>query len=438
ENDLRGKILSTNPHVVIADDSPMEGISDFHNVLSQLTELEGVMDAIPYVQGDVIITSRENRNVSLTLRGIDPADIVESDHHLQGGLVSGDIGNLLKPERLVPSARWLLRQSPRGILEEATESGPAPQPEATKPSNPEPNPIEPTPIEPTPINGVIEPTLIPGVDDQSDVPLDEGIRPTILLGQELATSLRVDVGSEVTVVSPQDGAGFLGVQPRARTFRVAGVFHTGMYEFDLKLAYIAISEAQRFFHLGPDINRIELRLSDVDRSDEVVAQIVPIIAHQSSLTAIDWKHLNKNLFSALQLEKIVMFVVLGFIIFVASLNVIGSLAMIIIEKSREIAILKSMGAARREIFGTFMFLGTVIGAIGSAAGLGVGLLTCWFIQYVGIQLPRQYYIDKLPVHIDPMTVTTVFLAGIALCVIATIYPALEAERIEPVEGLRND
>jgi len=419
ENDLRSKILSTNPHVVIQDDEPMEGIDDVRGKLEKLRQIAGVTAAIPYVQGDVIITSRENRNVSLTLRGIDPADISGAEHHLTDDVVSGGLQNLMAPERIVPSTRWRLRQMP-------------PSPDGDGPDD---TPDAPAPDAPAPVPGGIEPTPIPTGPAAGE--LEEGIRPGILLGEELAMSLRAAVGSEVTVISPRDDAGFLGIQPRARTFRVAGIFHTGMYEFDLKLAYVRMSEAQRFFHMDSDINRIELRLADVDASGDVVAAVTPLLK-RPSLRALDWKHLNRNLFSALALEKIVMFIVLGFIILVASFNVIGSLIMIIMEKTREIAILKSMGATSREVRRMFLVLGGFIGGIGSAAGLTVGLLTCWIIRYVGIELPRQYYIEELPVHVEPLTISGVFVCGIALCMLATLYPATEAARIHPVEGLRYD
>ncbi len=410
ENDLRSKILATNPHVVIQDSEPMEGIEDFGAKLEALRNLDGVVEAIPYVQGDVIVTSRENRNVSLTLRGIDPEDLANSEHHLSRSIVSGRLDNLLTPERIVPTARWPLRQ-----ITGVDVPDPEPSPEVAE-------------------EGDIEPVPIPGIDTPA-TSIDEGMRPGILLGEELAASLRVSVGGEVTVVSPRDDAGFLGTQPRARTFRVAGIFNTGMYEFDLKLAYLRLSEAQRFFHMGPDVNRIELRLADVDASGEVLDRVAPLLT-TPTLEALDWKQLNRNLFSALALEKLVMFIVLSFIILVASFNVVGSLIMIIMEKTREIAVLKSMGATSAEIRRIFLVLGGFIGGIGSAAGLSVGLMTCAFIRYVGIALPRQYYIEKLPVHVDPATITLIFLAGILLCLLATLYPASEAAEIDPVEGLR--
>ncbi len=421
ENDLRDKILKTNPHVVIQDDEPMEGIPNYRNTLQSIRELDGVIAAIPYVQGDVIVTSRENRNISLSLRGITPSDLSQSEHHLESSMVSGSTENLMYPERLIPTSRWRLGHTP----EKEAES---PLPDIPTPSEDD--------IEPTPIPG-IESTELETMSFGRVTTADEGLRPGILLGEELAISLRVGVGGEVTVVSPRDDAGFLGIQPRARTFRVAGIFRTGMYEFDLKLAYIRMSEAQRFFQLGTDINRIELRLSNVDTSTEVVQALAPILGNTKSLNAVDWKQLNRNLFSALQLEKLAMLVVLLIIIAVAALNVLGSLLMLLLERGREVAILKSLGATRGELRRIFISLGSVVGTIGSSAGLLMGLATVGFIRYVGVRMPRQYYVDQLPVHVDPLTISLIFFLGIALCVAATLYPAFMASRGRPVEGFRN-
>ncbi len=409
EQDLRGKILSTNPHVLVQDVEPMEGIPGYERRLVGLRGLTGVTSAIPYVQGDVIVSARDNRNVSLTIKGIDPLDLAEAEHHLASTVVSGSLDNLLAPERVVSTSKWVTRDDE--------------PPEA---------PSAPAAVDP------LAPSPIPGVDTESTASRDDAVRPTILLGRELAESLLVGVGAEVTLVSPRDDAGFLGIQPRARTFHVGGIFATGMYEFDSKLAYVLLGEAQRFFQMGGDVNRIELRLSEVDRSDEVAEAARSLVTDVPTLEVIDWKGLNKNLFAALMLEKVVMFAVLGVIIMVAALNVFGSLVMIILDKTREIAVLKAMGAPFRSVFTTFLVLGGVIGVVGSSAGLIVGVLTCAGIRSIGIKLPEQYYIDQLPVHLDPATIFAVFGAGILLCAVATIFPAIQASGIDPVEGLRSE
>ncbi len=418
EADLRTKILATNPHVLIEDQEPMVGIPDIDAKVRTLGALPGVAAAIPFVHGDVIISSRDNRNTSLALRGIDP-DALGAEHHLRRTVISGTLDNLRRPERVVPFARWALSRGP------GAHRQPLPLPP--------PGPAEPA------VPGSIEPEALPGEPGAvSPSPLDhtdEGLRPGILIGEELATSLRVEVGDEVTVVSPRDDAGFLGMQPRARAFRVAALFKTGMFEFDQKLAYVLMGDAQRFFHLGGDINRIELRVTDVDETADIV-RATRLALGEGTLEVIDWKTLNKNLFSALKLERVAMFVVLGFIIIVAAFNIVGSLVMIILEKSKEIAILKSMGATDRGVRTMFLALGGFIGVIGALSGLVAGLGSCWYIQTQGLALPRQYYIETLPVTIDPLTIAIIALAAIGVSLLATVYPASEAARLRPVEGLR--
>ena len=448
EQDLKGKILATNPHILIQDQEPMEGIPEVPRLLTELSSLPGVKAALPYVQGDVIVNSRDNRNVAMTLRGIDPRDLPAVDHHLLRSVVSGSIDNLVAPERVLPAAEWRLQGG--GFLDDLAK------PPAPSDTSPAPGPAEalvPDPLAPTDLPlDPLAPTAIPGVDPNAASPATaraEPLRPGLALGRELASSLHVTIGSEVTVVSPKDDAGFLGVQPRARTYRVAAIFATGMYDFDSKQGYVMLAEAQRFFQMGDDINRIELHLENIDESDTVVALAKPLVEAASeqlksrtgtraNLDVLDWKSLNKNLFSALMLERIVMFVVLGFISLVAAFNVVGSLVMIILDKRREIAVLKSLGSPERAVFRMFLVLGGAVGTIGSTAGLLVGMLTLYAISGLGLPLPKQYYIDKLPVFIDPITIGIIYVAGIALCALATIYPALEASSVDPVDGLRNE
>lgn len=260
------------------------------------------------------------------------------------------------------------------------------------------------------------------------------VHPAILLGRELANSLRVEVGHEVRLISPEGEVGPTGVRPKASTFVVAGVFSTGMYEFDLKLAYVQLADAQRFFNLGASLNRIEVRVDDPTRTSEVVERIEAVVP--ADLEALDWKVMNRNLFSALKLEKIAMFFILGFIILVASFNILASLAMLIQEKSKEIAILKSMGATNQGVMRSFLVLGTFLGLIGSFCGTGMGLGLCLVLEVVGIPLPKEYYIELIPVEVNWLEVLAAAAAALGICLVATIYPSRTASRLHPVEGLR--
>jgi lipoprotein-releasing system permease protein len=201
---------------------------------------------------------------------------------------------------------------------------------------------------------------------------------------------------------------------------------------------MAMDDAARFFDFGSDVNHIEIRLHDAGRTDEAAAAIRGIVQGVTEKAKVtDWQERNKSLFAALQLERIVMFIVLGFIILVASLLIVSSLVMLIVEKSREIAVFKALGAADHTIVRTFLLIGSVIGAVGSASGLTLGVGTCLAIEHLGIPLPQEYYISELPVALEVGEVVLVGVAAFMICVLATLYPSREASALKAVDGLRH-
>ena len=225
--------------------------------------------------------------------------------------------------------------------------------------------------------------------------------PGILLGRELAANLGVRTGERVRVVSPFGTITPLGVAPKFQEFVVMGLFDTGMYEYDSKLAYISIPVAQKFFGLGDSVTGFEVRIDDLSLSAPLAKTIQNHLGFP--LRARDWMQMNRSLFSALKLEKITMFVILVLIIIVASFNIVSTLIMIVIDKAREIAILKSMGATRAGIMKIFMINGTIIGVVGTLIGLAGGLAVCFIIEKTNlITLPSDiYYISHLPARVDP-------------------------------------
>ncbi|MGD8371212.1 MAG: lipoprotein-releasing ABC transporter permease subunit, partial [Syntrophobacterales bacterium] len=251
-----------------------------------------------------------------------------------------------------------------------------------------------------------------GVVDRSG---DTTTTPGIILGNELARNLGVVRGEPVTVISPLGRLTPLGRVPRSQTFRVSGIFDSGMYEYDSTLAYVSLGAAQRFLGIGDRVTGIEVRVDDIYRADRVARDISKTLAGYPYWSR-DWMRMNKNLFSALKLEKIVMFIILTLIILVAAFNIIGTLIMVVIEKTRDIAILKSMGATRRSIMKIFMIEGMVIGLVGTMLGLLGGYTLCELLAtYQFIELPQDvYYISTLPVKMDPLDVTIIALAAIAI------------------------
>lgn len=260
----------------------------------------------------------------------------------------------------------------------------------------------------------------------------------IIIGSELAGRLGLRVGSEVNLLSPAGQRSAAGFSPSVQHFVVRGVFRTGMYEYDSSLAYVTIPAAQSVLGFRGDlVSGLEVRLRDVYAAPRV-AQDLDSVLGGFPLQARTWMEMNQNLFAALKLEKTAMFVILVMIVLVGSFSIITTLVMLVMEKTRDIAILASMGAGPKRIGRIFIFLGTVIGAVGTSLGFTFGLLLCFLLQrYQFIQLPMDvYYLDHLPVQLQWTDLSIIALAAMGMCFLATLYPARQASRLQPAEALR--
>ena len=269
-------------------------------------------------------------------------------------------------------------------------------------------------------------------------------RDGIILGKELARRLGVQHDDTVSMVAPASRVTPMGLIPKIKLFKVVGFFESGMFEYDSNLAFISISSAQKFFSMKGKVSGIEIQVEDIEQADQVAAEI------QHSLGfpyyARDWMQMNKNLFSALRLEKIVMFIILILIILVAAFNIVSTLFMVVMEKNKEIAILKSMGASRSSIMKIFSYQGLIIGIIGTGVGCIGGFTVVpnlneivGFIETLfGITaFPSDvYYLDKLPSEIQYFDSFLIVVFSIVICFLASLYPAWRASRLDPVEGLR--
>ena len=263
---------------------------------------------------------------------------------------------------------------------------------------------------------------------------DDMTFPGIIVGAELARHLAVSIGDTVNVVSPTGKIGPLGMIPKFKRFVVVGIFDSGMYEYDSKLSYISIPDAQEFFGIGDVVSAIAVRGDNIFSAKDIARSIEFSLG--TSFWARDWMEMNRNLFSALQLEKIVMFIILILIVLVAAFNIIGTLTMIVIEKSREIAILKAMGATRRGIMRIFMIQGIVIGIVGTVIGTPLGYGISILIQNF-FSLPADvYYISHIPVMIRIPDLLLVSFSAIGISLLATLYPSWQAAKLDPVEALR--
>ena len=261
-------------------------------------------------------------------------------------------------------------------------------------------------------------------------------QPGIILGVELSNNLGIRHGEWVTVISPSGRLTPMGQVPKSKLFQVVGIIQSGMYEYDNTLAYISLTAAQQFLGVGDTVSGVEVRLDDIYQA----RQIAEALRSRLGLPywVRDWMQMNRNLFSALKLEKVVMFIILTLIILVAAFNIVSSLIMLVMEKTRDIAILKAMGATTASIRKIFVMEGFLIGTTGTLLGLLGGYILCSLLKkYQFIELPRDvYYISTLPVKMEALDVGMIALAAIFISLVATLYPSRQAAKLDPAEALR--
>ena len=482
ETDLRDKILGSNAHIQITRED-----GDFVNwreVKDRVDKVPGVVASTPFAVSEVVIAGNNNGQ-NVIIKGIDPKTV--------GGVTDliNDLEDKEAVERMYPLVAdphdRTVPQKPAkpGGLDPAPDDMPsggdpidfspanAPPDDADDDDRPDddvlgtdpfggdanriveaqdPPPSDMLSIDTPPID-YSEPDAI--TDDGSvrviDVPLEPLSRrtqslPGILVGRELVKQMHFYTGEEVRVVSPlsdpsnPDATG--SPIPFNRDYRVAGVFYTGMYEYDLKYVYVTLESLQDFLDRGDAVDGIEVRINDPD----LTGQFVPTEDGDGRLKQaigpgyriVDWRELNRSLFSALKLEKIAMFLVLGIVILVASFSIVGNLIMVVVEKGKEIALLKTLGASDAGVMQLFAVQGLFIGVIGTLLGVGTGLIACYAGKKFGLPLnPDVYYIDRLPIHIDPQSVIAAAAAGVVISIAATFYPAMLAARVRPAAGMRH-
>ncbi|HEX7094096.1 MAG TPA: lipoprotein-releasing ABC transporter permease subunit [Nitrospiraceae bacterium] len=372
KEDIQAKILGTTAHIIVQD-RIKDGMSDYDPVTKQVATVPGVVAATPFVLKQVLLTTQSGVQ-GIVIRGIDPQR-EGTVTELAKNLSSGQLADLSRPVKV--------KQSP--------------------------------------------------IDDPTS-PAVETEKPGIILGKELALRLGVFVGDTVNVVSPVGPISAIGMVPKIRTFALVALFQSGMFEYDSSLAYIDLAEAQKFFNMGQTVTGIEIKVTDVFRAAETARSVEQSLGF--AYGARDWMQMNRNLFSALKLEKTMMFLLLVLITIVASFNIVSTLTMIVTEKQKEIAILKAMGATRKSIRRIFMLNGLIIGLSGTAIGIPLGYAFLWLIQTFWTFDPTVYYISRIPVHVQAMDVFLVAGSAIVISFAATVYPSLQAAKLEPVAALR--
>ena len=375
--DLRDKILGTNSHVVVSNMN-RGMVENYDGILKKVRSVKGVIAAAPFIMNQVMLINGD-RVSGIVVRGIDP-EKEETVSDLGKNMVSGTVSDL-----------------------------------KTKSS----------------FSGEIK-----GREKKN--------RAGIILGKELSRRLGVGVGDIVSMVSPVSRVTPVGLIPRMKLFKVVGVFESGMYEYDANLSFILLKSAQKFFSMKNGVSGIEVRVADIEQAGNIASAIQKELGFPYLVR--DWMQMNRNLFSALKLEKIVMFIILILIIFVAAFNIVSTLFMLVMEKAKEIAILKSMGASCSSIMKIYSYQGLVIGLVGTFLGCATGFVIVPNLNEIVssiesifgiVAFPSDvYYLDRLPSKIQYMDSFLIIIFSVVICLVASLYPAWRASKLDLVDGLR--
>lgn len=411
EQEFIRKVLGVNAHVLVMK----YGIdfTEYRDVMKTVKELPEVKGAAPFVIQEMMI-SKDDHTSGVLLKGVDP-DLMGTVLDLPQHIVEGSVDGLRVPGSKPPDAPGKRRgKSIAQQVEEALGGVDA---------------------------GTREDTETAGEMDRRENSAEPPQIPGIILGKTLAENLDAGVGDTVQITTPLIGLDVLGWSPSDATpttmrFEVVGIFYAGFLEYDTKLVYVDIFQSQRFFDQGDSVTGVEVTVHDITTASSVSTRIRKMLG-QGPYHTVDWEMLNEPLFTALKTQKVVLTVVLAVIIGVAAFNIIATLVMMVFDKRREIAILKSMGASHGGILRIFMYIGTMVGIVGIAIGLVLGFGICMLLIKVGWPLdPKVYLIDHLPVTLHWLDFVITAAVAFGICILATILPSLSAARLKPVDGLR--
>jgi len=373
-NDLREKIIGMSSHVVVLDQRNM-GLEEPNIVQKKVEKIESVVAVAPFVYGQAILRNGD-RTSGAVIKGIFPKE-TKNIASLLTHLKEGNLDYLEFPLKKNDSSQGKILPKNLGKFEKG-----------------------------------------------------------IVMGEVLAKNLNLSLGMNVLLISPMDMATQLGMIPRMEKFRLVGIFDSGMYEYDANLAYIFFPVAQKLFNLGERATGLEVKIDNIFFAGKVAASIQRELGYP--YWARSWMVTHRNLFAALKLEKVTMFIILVLIVLVAAFNIISTLMMMTMEKTKDIGILKAMGAARRSVLKIFLFEGLIIGVVGTLIGAVVGYIACRLLgKYQFVKLPQDvYYISSLPVHIQRSDFIYIILGVILISLMAAIYPAYKASRLDPCQAIR--
>lgn len=490
QKQFRDKVLGVNAHVLILKRTPE--FHEYRTRMDQVAKVPGVVAVAPFVINPMLVTAGERTATGVLMKGVDPdrmpAVLDMPKQIVEGSLVGMRRKDAKPPERpkgsfffddkTVPpvpavaptpsaSASASTTAAPSGsaqdsflnIMEQTLQKTKAENEALAKEEESAP-PVAsagvdggPPPEQPAGPAGAIEPDggytseLPPDdLEDQAvnqinkleEAKTSDNDLPGVAIGRTLATTLKVKIGDRIRITSPAIGFSLSGNTrtPIARPFRVIAIFEAGFDQYDSKLVYVDMYEAQAFYDQGDSVTGIEMRVANIDESKKVKDAIEKML-NNGVYHVMDWEELNRPLFTALKIQQIGMSAVLALIIIVAAFTVIATLIMIVLDKRKEIAVLKAMGARDGAILRSFLYQGLVIGGIGTSIGLGLGLIVCRVLLVYGFPLdPKVYFISRLPVEIRPQEFLLTGGIAILICLAATIIPAMHAASIRPADGLR--
>jgi lipoprotein-releasing system permease protein len=464
EGDLRKKILGARAHVLISGPD-MEPLQNAAEALAIADGVPGLLAASPYIESELLVTSPSQYS-AVVLRGIE-LDRVAATTDLATQMRFGELAWLNDTERArefgllemrgSDAARELdeLREQTRELsrqldeiqrlrenLDSTAGSGTASGSGAELSGANSTGALAGSGAAVAPRRSSVMPPLPPPSGVGIDGAPDDAPRrlPGLVLGSELQESLNVVVGETVDIIDPDGPVGPTGPTPIVRKFRVVGVFHSGLYEYDNRYAFTLLSDARAFLGVPDDeVSGIEMRALNPEAAGELAEAVRAALATagRDDAKVSDWMELNSTLFAALMLEKFVMGGIMMVIVMVASFAIICVLIMVVIQRGAEIAILRTMGASRPSIMAVFVAQGGAIGFLGTLLGGVVGLALALALQHIGFPLdPEVYYIDQLPVEVDPREVAAILIGALAISLLATLYPSVQAARLDPAGGLR--
>jgi lipoprotein-releasing system permease protein len=474
--EFRDKVLGVNAHVLVLKYS--SEFRDYRDIMAKVRKLPEVIGVGPFVINPMMVTHRGRTATGVLLKGVDP-ELMGTVLDLPRHIIEGSLDGLALPGR-----ERAAEPPPSGTPPPAPSTSAVAQP-SSLPALPEPGGFDDATAEAAflellrglPDAGagakIAEPPAVPDAplrlaasdlpagsivpkggyssqlpaDDDLPASLDpdpcaaEGVvLPGIVLGIALKDTLKAKLGDCVQVTSPTIGYSFVRGSlrpPVAKQFRVTGVFQAGFEQYDSKLVYTDLHEAQAFYQAGDTVTGVEMKISDIDQAEQV-AQRIEAELGSKLYHVLDWQELNHGLFTALRIQQILMSLVLALIILVAAFTVIATLIMVVIDKKREIAVIKAMGATDWHLLRSFLYQGLIIGLVGMSLGLSVGYAVCKWILAYGFPLdPKVYFISKLPVQIRPIEFALTGAFAVAACLLATIWPALHAARLRPAEAFRD-